>query len=121
VRYGSLKQVAPHCEVALSTLAHAGGRSEQAARFAFERGASELEVEGLNFLPVDRCGLAQLDEALFVLSELAPRQKGRVLHAGAVAVSADREVTVMEAELLRATADSLGCPMPPLLPGQALV
>jgi len=27
----------------------------------------------------------------------------------------------VEAELLRATAYSLGCPMPPLLPGQPLV
>jgi hypothetical protein len=29
-------------------------------------------------------------------------------------------VTVHEAELLRGIADSLGCPMPPLLPGQPL-
>jgi uncharacterized tellurite resistance protein B-like protein len=75
----------------------------------------------LGFLPADRCGLARLDEALSVLNELAPRQKRRLIHACAVTVSADREVTVMEAELLRATADSLGCPMPPLLPGQPLV
>jgi hypothetical protein len=44
-----------------------------------------------------------------------------LLHACAVTVAADREVSVVEAELLRATADSLGCPMPPLLPGQPLV
>jgi Zn-dependent protease with chaperone function len=121
VKYGSLKRVAPHCEVVLSTLAHAGARSGTGASRAFERGASELDVPGLDFLPADRCGLARLDEALSVLNELAPRQKRRLLHACALTVSADREVTVMEAELLRATADSLGCPMPPLLPGQPLV
>jgi Zn-dependent protease with chaperone function len=121
VKYSSLEGVAPHCEVVLSTLAHAGARSEEAARRALERGVGELDVPGLDFLPADQCGLARLDEALSVLNELAPRQKGRFLHACALTVSTDREVTVMEAELFRATADSLGCPMPPLLPGQPLV
>jgi len=108
-------------EVVLSALAHAGARSKQAARSAFERGAGKLGVSELEFLPPDRCGLARLDGALSTLDELAPRQKRRLLHACALTVSADREVTVMEAELFRATADSLGCPMPPLLPGQSLV
>jgi len=121
VKYSSLEGVAPHCGVVLSTLAHAGARSEEAARRALERGLGELEVPGLDFLPADRCGLERLDEALSVLNQLAPQQKRRLLHACALTVSADREVTVMEAELFRATADSLGCPMPPLLPGQPLV
>jgi hypothetical protein len=121
VKHAALERVAPHCRVVLSTLAHAGGRSEAAALRAFECGASELGVPGLRLLPADACGLAALDEALSVLCEAAPRQKGRLLHAAARSVAADREVTVMEAELLRATADSLGCPMPPLLPGQPLV
>ena len=121
VKYRSLERVAPHCQVVLSTLAHAGSRSEAAASHAFGLGVSELSVPGLDLLPVDRCGLAQLDAAFSVLEELAPQPKGQLLHACAVTVAADREVNVVEAELLRATADSLGCPMPPLLPGQPLV
>jgi uncharacterized tellurite resistance protein B-like protein len=121
VKNASLEGVAPHCEVVLSTLAHAGGRSEAAALRAFERGASELDVPGLRFRPAEACGLAPLDEALSVLAQLAPQPKRRLLHAAALVVAADRDVTTMEAELLRATADSLGCPMPPLLPGQPLV
>jgi len=35
-------------------------------------------------------------------------------------ITADHEVTLEEAELFRAIADTLGCPVPPLLPGQAL-
>ena len=35
-------------------------------------------------------------------------------------ISADEEVTLEEAELFRAIADTLGCPVPPLLPGQDL-
>jgi Zn-dependent protease with chaperone function len=121
VKYRSLERVAPHCQVVLSTLAHAGSRSEASASHAFERGVSELRVPELDLLPVNHCGLAQLDAAFSVLEELAPQPKGQFLHACAVTVAADREVTVVEAELLRATADSLGCPMPPLLPGQPLV
>jgi len=121
VKYRSLERVVPHCQVVLSTLAHAGSRSEAAASHAFGLGVSELSVPGLDLLPVDRCGLAQLDAAFSVLEELAPQPKGQLLHACAVTVAADREVSVVEAELLRATADSLGCPMPPLLPGQPLV
>jgi len=121
VRYGSLAGVSRHCEVVLSALAHAGARSEEAARRAFERGVGKLDVPGLEFLPAARCDLARLDEALSILEELAPLQKRRLLHACALTVGADREVTVMEAELFRATADSLGCPVPPLLPGQPLV
>ena len=35
-------------------------------------------------------------------------------------VALDRTVTLAEAELMRAMADALDCPVPPLLPGQPL-
>ena len=38
------------------------------------------------------------------------------LQACAEYIVADGRVAIAEAELLRATADALGCPMPPLLP-----
>jgi len=119
-RYGSLDRVKSHCGVVLSLLAYAGGRSPQLARLAFDAGARELGVRGLSLLPAGQCGLAEFDTALAALSGLVPPETGRWRYGCAVAVSADREVTVMEAELLRATADSLGGPMPPLLPGQQL-
>jgi len=120
-KYGSLDRVAPHCQVLLSALAHAGDRSKASADYTFGQGVSELGMTELDLLPVDRCGLAPLDAALSILEALAPQPKRKLLHACAVTVAADREVTVVQAELLRATADSLGCPMPPVLPGQALV
>jgi hypothetical protein len=46
--------------------------------------------------------------------------KQQLIGACARVIMFDREVTVDEAELLRAIADGLGCPMPPLLPGQSL-
>jgi len=121
VRYSALPAVADACAVVLSLLAHAGGRGEAAARRAFETAAPELDEVRLAFLTADRCNLADFDAALARLSELAPLLQERVLHACAVCVVADREISVPEAELIRAAADAMGCPMPPLLPGQPLV
>ncbi|MFQ5416725.1 MAG: M48 family metallopeptidase [Myxococcota bacterium] len=121
VKHGSLDRLRDHGRVVLSALAHAGGRSPAAAQRAFAQGAEDAALEGLDLLDAGRSGLAQIDEALFELDALAPLEKRRLLHACATTVCADRTVTVAEAELLRAVADSLACPMPPLLPGQTIL
>ena len=41
--------------------------------------------------------------------------KQQVLFAAAHAVSQDGNILPIEAELLRAVSDALGCPMPPLI------
>ena len=41
----------------------------------------------------------------------------RILEAAVAIVVADRSVMVDEGELLRAIAEALDCPVPPLLPG----
>jgi hypothetical protein len=43
-----------------------------------------------------------------------PPLKGRILAARAACIGADGKVTLEEGELLRAIADSLDCPVPPL-------
>jgi hypothetical protein len=55
-------------------------------------------------------------EALGRLATVAAKPKEEVLRACVATVARDGIVTVGEAELLRAVADGLGCPMPPLLP-----
>ena len=44
-----------------------------------------------------------------------PRLKRKVLAACTTCIAYDGKVTIEEAELLRAIADSLDCPLPPLL------
>jgi len=66
----------------------------------------------------EKCDLRALDGALDRLADTAPRLRGEILGACVAAVATDGTVTIAEGELLRAVADSLGCPMPPLLPGQ---
>jgi len=44
--------------------------------------------------------------------------KKNVLEACALTVAADGVITELEAEMLRAIADTLDCPMPPFIPQQ---
>jgi Zn-dependent protease with chaperone function len=120
VRYSSLRRLASQCGVVLSILAHAGSQSHAGIRAAFERGASHLRGIELALLPRDGCGLADLDSALQRLVQADGSCVQQLLVACAACIAADREVTQAEGELLRAIADALGCPMPPLLPGQPL-
>jgi uncharacterized tellurite resistance protein B-like protein len=59
--------------------------------------------------------LAQIDEALNRFDEATPLVKKRLLHACGKVVMADQRITDNEAELLRAIADTIGCPIPPFV------
>jgi Zn-dependent protease with chaperone function len=114
------KQVRRVLEVILSTLVRAGTLSESAMQQVVAGAGRDLGEDELQLLPPDEVGLAQLDEALSLAASLVPGAKERVLRACAQVIAADRKVAESEAELFRAIADSLGCPVPPLLPGQPL-
>lgn len=109
--------------ILLSMLAHAGAEDPPAATTAFAAACAELSRDRLRpaLLPRERCGLPALDRALLRLADTAPRLRGDVLAACVAAVASDGKVTIAEGELLRAISDSLGCPMPPFLPGQRAV
>jgi Zn-dependent protease with chaperone function len=122
VKYYSLKPVREHLGVLLSTLARYGHTGSGSVEQAFIAGVRQLELQQApGLVDVERSGLGQLDAALSALNEVGPREKRRVIHACAACIAADKQVTTTEAELLRAVCDALGCPAPPLLPGQALV
>jgi hypothetical protein len=119
VRHERLAPLQPQCEVLLSVLARAGHRDAQAARRAFDAGTQALGLPEARMRAAGEAGLDALDAALADLEEAAPQVKRRVLEAVAACIAADRQISVAEAELLRAIASSLGVPMPPLLGGSA--
>ncbi len=120
VRRISARRLSEPCAVVLSILAHAGSPSETSIRTAFEAGAAQLPGIDTALLPSERAGLRELDRALEGLGEASPSIREQLLRACAACITADHEVTHAEGELLRAIADGIGCPMPPLLPGQPL-
>lgn len=121
-RYRSLRRVDGACSVLLSALAHYGHDSTDLARQAFEAGLRELELSGahIEFRPEWEADLPAVGNALDDLSGVAPKLRRMLLRAAVRAVLFDGEVTLEETELLRAVADGLGAPMPPLLAGMEL-
>jgi Zn-dependent protease with chaperone function len=122
IQYYALKPLAADCAVLLSALAYLGQEEPDKIQFAFQQGAQLLsytaQVE-LRLLPEEQCELAQVDAALNRLCQAVPQIKKNVLNACAQTVAADGVIQEMEAELLRAIADTLDCPMPPFIPAQA--
>jgi hypothetical protein len=68
----------------------------------------------LSLLPRDNCGLDNFDAALTRFSQAAPQIKKSILTAAAQTVATDGVILEIEAELLRAIADTLDCPIPPV-------
>jgi uncharacterized tellurite resistance protein B-like protein len=120
VQYYALKPLAPDCAVLLSALAYVGQDEPDKVRFAFQQGAQPLSQNAqvpLGLVPQDACELEQVDAALNRLSLAVPQIKKNVLNACAQTVAADGVIQEAEAELLRAIADTLDCPMPPFIAG----
>ncbi|AEC19217.1 Zn-dependent protease with chaperone function [Pusillimonas sp. T7-7] len=109
---GSLRD---ECQVLLSALVHAGHMDASETRTAFDAAASSLPFKGLELLPRDAVSTATLEPAVNHLCNMGPSDKRPLMQALARAVEHDGFVTVTQAELLRAIADSLNCPLPPLL------
>ena len=122
IQYYALKPLAADCAILLSALAYLGQEEPDKIEFAFQQGAQPLgyaaRVE-LRRVTAAECELAQVDVALNRLCEAVPQIKKNVLNACAQTVAADGVIQEMEAELLRAIADTLDCPMPPFIPAQA--
>ena len=114
VQYRSLKRVAHHCGDLLSALAHYGKGTNDEVLHAFRAGKQELKIPSLTLTPASQCTLASLDLTLYTLTRTTPDLKRTIIKACSACVLADRHVTLEEGELLRAIADSLGCPMPPV-------
>lgn len=110
-----LLELADEVQVLLSFLARAGSILPEQAQAALAQAAVELPYTGLNLLPAAQCDLKALEAALKRLNQLQPLQKPRLLKAMARCIEHDGRIEVAEAELLRAVADLLDCPLPPLL------
>ena len=104
-------------ETLLSALAWAGAVEEDGATQAFRAGAAEFgasAASALRLQPMAGLDLERVDEALGRMETLPPPDRKKLLSALERTVLADRAVTVDELELLRAVAEALDVPMPPM-------
>lgn len=117
-QFYALHPLARDCGVLLSATAYAGQENATALSAAFAKGAQYLGRTAqckIPLLPADECDLSNMDAALERLSQAVPRIKKNLLGACAQTVAADGVIQQGEAELLRAIADALDCPVPPFV------
>ncbi len=119
VQFYDIKPLVPDCAVVLSALADVGSSDRAEVQKAFATGAPYLRAPenfGLALLPIEQCGIDKVDAALNRLTLGAPILKKNLIEACARVVAADGVIQEEEAELLRAIADTLDCPIPPFIP-----
>jgi len=114
VRYRSLAPLAEDCACVLAMLLRFGAHADMAK--AFTEAVGMLGLADAPAMPDEKsCRLAHVEHALRCLAQAAPEVKRLLLKACVQCVLADGRVAVKELEMLRAIAEALDCPMPPLL------
>ena len=113
VRHHRIGPLLPSLVGVLSILAYAGQTAEEDVKRAFDKGMAQSGRTATP-LPKSDCSLQNLDAALKVLAEAAPKLKKQIFSACIACVAADGKVTPREGELVQAVAAVLGVPVPPI-------
>lgn len=98
----------------LSVIVQQGHKELAAAQAAFTAATQGLS---LNLIERDQITIRSIENSLTALANLPSMKKLALLKRLSIAVMHDNKITYREAELLRAIAARLACPMPPLLIG----
>lgn len=121
VQYYTIKPLVPECVLLLSALANIGSSDTNEIQNAFNQGAPYLRAPddcNLQLIPREQCGVNQVDAALNRVMLVSPIIKKNLIDACAHVVGADGNIQENEAELLRAIAETLDCPIPPFVPAE---
>lgn len=116
IRYTNFKEITAPCHALLATLAWFGQAEETTAAKAFAKGLEQLlEIANAPLPPQANCTLIAFDKALESLVAAAPLLKSQIINACTACCAADGFITLEEGEMLRAVADALDCPIPPII------
>jgi Zn-dependent protease with chaperone function len=116
-KFRSLSLLKKESELLFSLLAYA--EQGEIAEEAFEAARRVMQRDDLLLLAKSDLNLTKLNNAIDRLAQLKPLAKPQLLKACIAVVTADGKVTAKEAELIRAFAAVLDCPMPPMLAVEA--
>lgn len=112
IRYRKIDDLQHEANILLTTMAALGGESQMKNAYA-----SAIAETGwsMSLLPPSECGLDKIEAALEKFNAATPLVKKQLLRICGLAVMHDGVIESHEAELLRATADSIGCAVPPFV------
>ena len=111
-KFANVSDVALSAHAVLSLVSHAS-RGDTAAAFA--AGKRMLGIELAGPLPISDLSAGRIDQSLDELRLLAPLERPRIVRACLDSAQADGRINIAEAELVRAVAAALDCPLPPML------
>jgi len=119
--HGSPQKLARPVATVLALLAWEGQSQPDQAASAFDTGMRAYigDDHTHRLPPREECSLAEFDAALHTLNQSTPAIKRRTIVACSACILANQQVSIREAELLRAICDMLDCPLPPLFVGEA--
>jgi Zn-dependent protease with chaperone function len=125
IKYRNLRSLSSEAGIVITTLAAMSHPDDsKAVEDAFNKAsnhiANTLGTE-IAFKSADQCGLDQIEAALDKFARATPRVKKYLLEAASKSVMADGAISSREAELIRAMADAMGCPIPPFVRTATLI
>jgi hypothetical protein len=115
VKYRRFAPVLPEIRILLTLMSRTGARSAHQSEEAFTMAMRSFTKVSLGQAGEAYCRLESMEAVLSKLSGLSPLLKESLIGACADCVLHDGRIALEEAELLRAVAASLDCPMPPFV------
>ncbi len=115
VHYRSFRPLLGDIQLILSVLAQTAQQSAQRTEDALQRNMRAFTTENMPLIPAAQVNIAMINEALGRINRLPAMMKKSFLTSCADLVIDDGIIMPLETELLRAIAETLDCPMPPLL------
>lgn len=120
IRYRRFGPVLPEIRILLTLMSRAGARNARQAEEAYARAMASFSKVALSPANEAYCQLDAMEGVLTKLSALSPLLKGSLISACADCVLHDGKITSEEAELLRAVAEALDCPIPPFITSRSV-
>ncbi|MDF1657981.1 MAG: M48 family metallopeptidase [Verrucomicrobiales bacterium] len=125
MKYRNISRLNDETSVLISTLAAMSHPNDPAGiESAFNRAGNYLKSTSrakITFRDAAECGLKEIDAALAKFDSATPPVKRLLLEAASQSVLEDNVISSREAELIRATADAIGCPIPPFVKAAPIV
>ncbi|MDF1739254.1 MAG: M48 family metalloprotease, partial [Verrucomicrobiales bacterium] len=125
IKYRNLRSLSGEAGIVITTLAAMSHPDDDnAIQEAFSKASRHIANTlgtTISFKPAGECGLDHIEAALEKFAKATPTVKKHLLEAASKSVMADGAISSREAELIRAMADAMGCPIPPFVRTAVLI
>ena len=119
-RHGDVEELLAEALILLSMFVHTDADSEMTGQYNFMRAVSHVGLSQSVLVPADQLEIAEVDDALNRLAFLAARERRKLVVACMASATANRDINLEEAWLMRVICSSMNFSMPKIFPGQVL-